>query len=96
MASTRTREAFERKIAQAHTAPVIRVLEGQAQQALAAADGAIVASGTATLETLLSGRPMVVAYRLSPVTAFLLKTMGLVKVRYFSQPNLLARRQLVP
>jgi lipid-A-disaccharide synthase len=96
MASARTREAFQRKIAQAHAAPMIRVLEGQAQQALAAADGAIVASGTATLEALLSGRPMVVAYRLSPVTAFLLKTMGLVKVRYFSQPNLLARRQLVP
>jgi lipid-A-disaccharide synthase len=38
----------------------------------------------------------VVAYRVSPVTAFLLRTMGLVKVRYFSQPNLLAGRRLVP
>ena len=52
----------------------------------------IVASGTATLETLLTGRPMVVAYRVSALTAFLLRTMGLVKVRYFSQPNLLAGR----
>jgi lipid-A-disaccharide synthase len=39
---------------------------------------------------------MVVAYRVSAVTAFLLRTMGLVKVRYFSQPNLLAGRRLVP
>jgi lipid-A-disaccharide synthase len=39
---------------------------------------------------------MVVAYRLSRVTAFLLRTFGLVKVRYFSQPNLLAGRRLVP
>src|SRR5256886_11963916 len=35
-------------------------------------------------------------YRVSPLTAFLLRTMGLVKVRYFSQPNLLAGRRLVP
>jgi len=77
-------------------APAITLLDGQAQRALAAADGVIVASGTATLETLLTGRPMVVAYRLSSVTAFLLRTLGLVKVPYFSQPNLLVGRRLVP
>jgi lipid-A-disaccharide synthase len=96
MASPATREAFEREILQAPAAPAIHVLLGQAQRALAACDGAIVASGTATLETLLSGRPMVVAYKVSALTAFLLRTMGLVKVRYFSQPNLLAGRALVP
>jgi lipid-A-disaccharide synthase len=96
MASPEVREVFEREIAQLPVAPTIRVLDGQAQPALAACDAAIVASGTATLETLLSARPMVVAYRVSAVTAFLLRTMGLVKVRYFSQPNLLAGRRLVP
>ena len=80
----------------ASRAPAIMLLEGQAQRALAASDGVIVASGTATLETLLTGRPMVVAYRLSAMTAFLLRTLGLVKVPYFSQPNLLVRRRLVP
>ena len=84
------------KCAQVPGAPEIRCVDGQAQRVLAAADAAIVASGTATLETLLTGRPMVVAYRVSPVTAFLLRTMRLVKVRYFSQPNLLAGRRLVP
>jgi lipid-A-disaccharide synthase len=74
----------------------IHLLDGQAQRALAAADGALVASGTATLETLLTGRPMVVAYRVSALTAFLVRILGLVKVRYFSQPNLLAGRALVP
>ncbi len=39
---------------------------------------------------------MVVAYRCNPVTAFVLRTLGLVKVRYFSLPNLLAGRALVP
>jgi lipid-A-disaccharide synthase len=96
MASPLTREAFAREIAQLPAAAGIHLLDGQAQRALAACDAAIVASGTATLETLLTGRPMVVAYRLSALTAFLARTMGLVKVRYFSQPNLLAGRRLVP
>jgi lipid-A-disaccharide synthase len=96
LASAATREAFAREVAQAADAPHIQLLEGRAQRALAAADGAIVASGTATLETLLTGCPMVVAYRMSPLTALVLRTLGLVKVRYFSQPNLLAGRALVP
>ena len=72
------------------------MIDGQAQAALAAADGVLVASGTATLETLLSKRPMVVAYRLGAMTAFLLRRLGLVKVPYFSQPNLLLGRRGVP
>ena len=72
----------------------VRLLQGQAQLALAAADAVLVASGTATLETMLTGRPMVVAYRLGALTAFLLRWM--VKVPYFSQPNLLLGRRLVP
>jgi len=96
MASPAVRDEFVRQMAQVPDVPVIRVLDGEAQRALAAAEGVIVASGTATLETLLTGRPMVVAYRVSAATAFLLRTLKLVKVRYFSQPNLLAGRRLVP
>jgi lipid-A-disaccharide synthase len=109
LASHRTRVAFEKQLAEARgffvrganartdvSSLAIDVLDGQAQCALAAADGVIVASGTATLETLLSGRPMVVAYRLGALTAFLLKRFGLVKVPYFSQPNLLLGRRRVP
>jgi lipid-A-disaccharide synthase len=96
MASARVRGAFERQAAAASDTLPLRVLDGQAQQVLAAADAVIVASGTATLETLLTGRPMVVAYRFSALTAFLLRTLRLVKVPYFSQPNLLVGRRLVP
>jgi lipid-A-disaccharide synthase len=39
---------------------------------------------------------MVVAYRLGAITAFLLRTLGLVKIKHFSQPNLLAGKELVP
>ncbi len=63
---------------------------------LAASNVALVASGTATLETLLSKRPMVAAYRFGALTAFVIRRLGLVKVPYFSQPNLLAGRRLVP
>jgi lipid-A-disaccharide synthase len=96
MASARVRATFERQVASGSNTSAITLLDGGAQLALAAADAAIVASGTATLETLLTGRPMVVAYRVSAVTAFLLRTLGLVKVPYFSQPNLLVGRRLVP
>jgi lipid-A-disaccharide synthase len=96
MASAATRECFERQIAQVPDAPAIRRVDGQSQRVLAAADAAIVTSGTATLETLLSNRPMVVAYKANPITAFLALKLGLVKVPYFSQPNLLAGRALVP
>jgi lipid-A-disaccharide synthase len=96
MASQRVRESFEKQRALVAGAPPIAVLDGQAQRALAAADGVIVASGTATLETTLTKRPMVVAYRLGAITAFLLRRLGLVKVPYFSQPNLLLGRRRVP
>ena len=96
MASRRVRESFEKQRARVAGAPPIDVLDGQAQRALAAADGVIVASGTATLETTLTKRPMVVAYRLGAMTAFLLRRLGLVKVPYFSQPNLLLGRRRVP
>ncbi len=95
MASGEVRRVFER-----HMRGVawngVRVVDGQAQRVLAAADAALVASGTATLEALLSKRPMVVAYRFAGVTAFAIKRLRLVRVPYFSQPNLLAGRRLVP
>jgi lipid-A-disaccharide synthase len=96
MASARIRQAFEKKISEVPNAPEIRRFDGHSQQVLAAADAVIVASGTASLETLLSRRPMVVAYRFAALTAFLLRALGMVKVQYFSQPNLLLGRGLVP
>lgn len=74
----------------------IRVLDGEARAALTACDVALVASGTATLEALLCKRPMVVAYRIGAATAWLLRRLKLVKLRYFSQPNLLAGAGIVP
>lgn len=94
MASPRVSQRFAAQVAAAGAG--IRLLHGQADTALAAADVALVASGTATLQTLLHGIPMVVAYRLAPLTAFIVRDLGLVKLRHFSLPNLLAGEALVP
>lgn len=72
----------------------IRVLENQTYNALASADAAIVSSGTATIEAALLDVPMVVVYRVTPLTAFLAKP--LVRTKYFSMVNLIAERSVVP
>ena len=72
----------------------VTLLDGKSHLALAACNAVLIASGTATLEALLYKRPMVVAYRLAPLTFWILKRM--VKSPYVSLPNLLAQRLLVP
>lgn len=72
----------------------IEIIDNQSQQAIAAADAVLLASGTATLETMLLKKPMVVAYRMSALTYFLAKK--LIKTSYISLPNLLANKMLVP
>jgi lipid-A-disaccharide synthase len=74
----------------------MRLLDGNARLALQAADAALVTSGTATLESLLCGCPLVAAYRFNMLTALLLKLTRMAQVPYFSLPNLLAGRRLVP
>jgi len=72
----------------------VRLVPDDTYNALAAADLAIVSSGTATVETALLGTPMIVVYRLSPLTARLAKP--LVKTKFFSMVNLIAGRAVVP
>ena len=72
----------------------ITVFDGQAQTVMAAADAILIASGTAVLEAALHKKPLVVSYKMSPITYAIVSR--LVKVKYVALPNLLADRELVP
>jgi lipid-A-disaccharide synthase len=96
LTSGRTRELFEQALVRRAPGVAVKVIDGRSQAALTAADVVLVASGTATLETLLCKRPMVVAYRLGWMTALALRSLRLLKAPFFAQPNLLAGGQVVP
>lgn len=72
----------------------VRFVANDTYNAISTADLVIVSSGTATVETALLGKPMIVVYRLSPITARLAKP--LVKTRFFGMVNLIAGRSVVP
>jgi lipid-A-disaccharide synthase len=72
------------------------LVDGLSRTVIAASDCVLTASGTATLETLLLKRPMVVGYRVHPLTYHLVKGLGLVKVPHVAMANLLAGRELAP
>ena len=72
----------------------VTVVEGQTYDALAHANANIVSSGTATVEAALLDAPMIVVYRVTPLTALLAKP--LVRTSYFSMVNLIAGREVVP
>ena len=84
---------FEREMRTVNSGLPVTLLKGQGLEAMAAADAVMLASGTATLECTLLKRPMVVAYRFSPLTYQLLRL--LVKTPCYSLPNLLAGRPVV-
>jgi lipid-A-disaccharide synthase len=77
----------------ASSAARIEQVRGATYDALAAADCAIVASGTATIEAALLGTPMVVIYRVRPLSAFILRRM--IRTPFFSMVNLIAGRRVV-
>lgn len=96
LASAAARRTLSAALEAAGVRDRVTLVDGNAQQVMAASDAVLLASGTATLEATLVKRPMVVAYRLSLLTTFLLKTLKLFKAPFFAQPNLLAGRQVVP
>jgi lipid-A-disaccharide synthase len=73
----------------------LRIIEGDTYSIIAASELALVASGTATLETALLGCPMVIAYKMSAVS-YGLGRLLVTGVDFIGMPNILAQRQVVP
>lgn len=92
VASTLDLDRIETAV-RSHSA-AIQIVQGDTYNVAHAADLAIVASGTATLEMALLERPMVIVYRLAPVTYALARLF--VHVPFIGMPNLIAERQVVP
>lgn len=96
VASAGCAEVLTKELAGVPGAERVQRIDGRASELLAAADLALVASGTATLETLLVDTPMVVAYRLAPFSYWLVQRLKLLQSRWFSLPNALSGEPLVP
>jgi lipid-A-disaccharide synthase len=79
---------------QTHPVPGLQLLDGRSHEALAACDLTLIASGTATLEAALFKRPMVIAYRMHPLTWALMKRMAYQP--WVGLPNILCREFVVP
>jgi lipid-A-disaccharide synthase len=89
-----TRELFARTLAAVPGGPPCHLYTGRSREVMASADVVMLASGTATLEAMLIKRPMVAAYRLAPLTYWIVRR--LLQVPYVTLPNLLAGETLVP
>lgn len=96
VAKPRLRAVMESALARHAPGVPWTLADGHSREVMQAADTVLLASGTAALECLLLGRPMVVAYRMSALTAWLLLNAGLLKTRHVSLPNLLAAEPVVP
>ncbi|HIF9423126.1 TPA: lipid-A-disaccharide synthase [Photobacterium damselae] len=70
------------------------LVDDTARNVMIASDAVLLASGTVALECMLVKRPMVVGYKVKPLTAWLAKRM--LKTKYVSLPNILADKELVP
>jgi len=96
-ANAQCRAALERLLADpTWSSHDVRLIDGQARVAMVASDVVLLASGTATLEAMLAKRPMVVAYKVAPLTYTIVKRLGMLKVDRYALPNILAGDSVVP
>jgi lipid-A-disaccharide synthase len=96
MTSDNIRQLFSTQLNAAGITAGFTLTDGDAQTVMAAADVVLLASGTATLQAALLGRPMVAAYRIAPLTYAIMKYLRLLKVPHFTLPNLLTSEPQVP
>jgi len=93
LANETCRRLFEKALQRSRKQLPIRLFDGRSLEVMAAADAVLAASGTAALESVLLKRPLVVAYRMSPLSYRIIRS--LVNTDFYSLPNLLAGRPVV-
>jgi lipid-A-disaccharide synthase len=93
-ASQERKDQIELLVQETRSESLVTILDGDAKQAISAADLVLLSSGTATLETMLLKRLMIVCYKLAPLTYML--ASRLVTIPHVGLPNLLAGKLLVP
>jgi lipid-A-disaccharide synthase len=89
------RPMYEAMLEAEGVAGKVRLFDGRSEEVLAAADVVLLASGTAALESALFQRPTVAAYKVSALTAWLVRHLGLLKIDYVTMPNHLTDEPLV-
>jgi lipid-A-disaccharide synthase len=95
LATRESRDLFETTLYRKNAFDLpLTIMFGHAHEAMAACDVVLVASGTATLEAALLGKPMVIAYRMPAASYWLLKGKGYLP--YYGLPNILAGKFVAP
>ncbi len=95
-ATPRLKKLIEQQLDEAGIGDAFVLLDGDAETAMTAADVVLLASGTAALESALLARPTVAAYCVAPLTAAIVRGLGLLKVDRVTLPNLLTNDDYVP
>jgi len=72
------------------------LVDGNSIEAMSAADVVLLASGTAALESALLGKPTIAAYRVASLTYWILRFFNVIKLQYFTLPNLLTEKPQIP
>jgi len=95
MVSDKLSQYFQQQCA--HYAPELNItlIKGQSRVVMTAADYILMASGTAVLEGMFIGRPMVAAGKLSAITVKIIRLFGMLNTTYYTLPNNLANEELV-
>ena len=93
MVNDRRKQQFQAQINALQTVLPITLFDGQSSAILQSADTVLLASGTAALEAMLAKAPMVVAYKVKPITYMIAKSLA--NVKFTSLPNLIADKEVV-
>ncbi|NCF16404.1 MAG: lipid-A-disaccharide synthase [Gammaproteobacteria bacterium] len=96
VATPKLRPVIEQQLDEAGVAEHFSLVDGDSKTAMSAADVVLLASGTAVLEAAMLGKPAVAVYRVAPLTGWIVRVLGLIKLEHYTLPNLLTEEPLVP